>query len=528
LDAASGNSSPRLIPPPLAIKNIKTSPSKTNTSAPTMTTTTASAATTSGGTAGSTAATSAAANNPHVPRSSPHSARSSGASDGLTFFQHGADIDRQSTVIAQLDADAEKESKINAGMAAVMNVRLESGRAAAERVLSAVQAFASAEASYARAIKALGSIRLLGDADGPSLRGALAEFSTLPESLASVHARLSEALVPCIRSVRDIVQELRTACREVGQGAATAQKSVDAARRGLKAALMAHRDACKAFDAALIERQKIGSRSRGVESDPWVAEGRLVEQQASLQAAQTYQRRYLAGAFRRVGELERRRVTATCESLLTLTEVSSQVAAAAPDLAASCSRAAAALADIDVEGDLDAFTAVAGDSVRNGDALSARQTEMVDHLWRELLASAEIVRQGELQRFGPDISTGTASSTSNSGTREARAAAASSFGDGWKTGYGVLVRAGYLHWFSAGSNGKAIVPWGPTGGPVLSLNLARCAFEQGAASAWRVVEQSGGWLGGTTRATTLRAGDDETSMDWVADIREMITICSSK
>ena len=243
----------------------------------------------------------------HGPSNLSHSLHSN--TSGVTYFQHTSDVERQSILIAQLDKDAEQESKINQGMANVMLGRLQSGKNAAERVLSVLQAFASAEAAYARAMDALSGVVLPGEADGPTLRAAMTEFSALPAALGGLHSGISEALHPEIKNVQRVVGELRTACNEIGLGTSSAQKSVDAARRGLKVALNAHRDACRAFDAALLERQRVGSRSRSIESDPWVAEGRLVEKQAALQEAQTHQRMYLGGAFRRAGELERSRIS---------------------------------------------------------------------------------------------------------------------------------------------------------------------------------------------------------------------------
>jgi hypothetical protein len=436
-------------------------------------------------------------------------------SSGVTYFQHSSDVERQSILIAQLDKEAEQESKINQGMANVMLGRLQSGKNAAERVLSVLQAFASAEASYARAMDALSGVALPGDADGPTLRAAMVEFSALPAALGGLHSGISEALLPEIENVQRVVGELRSACDEIGLGTSSAQKSVDAARRGLKVALNAHKDACRAFDAALVERQRVGSRSRNIESDPWVAEGRLVEKQAALQEAQTHQRMYLGGAFRRAGELERSRITVACSALAALSELPRT--AFMPEISAAGDRLAVALTAVDAEADLDAFSAVAGNSIRNGDALSSRQAQLVEDLWMELTSSAEIVRQGEVERY------------------EAAKNA-------WIPGYAVLTRAGFLHWFGSGSGsgntndgtgGEAAVgAWGSCGGPSTSLNLARCEFEQGEAPAWRLLEGSSGgfngWLGVNRQSLALKTLDVDACMDWAADLREIIALCSNK
>lgn len=441
------------------------------------------------------------------------------SSSGMACFQHTAEIDRQRAMIDGLDKNAEQESRINQGMANVMLKRLESARIAAERVLSVVQAFASAEAAYARAMSTIAGISLPGDTDGPSLRSALSSFSELPQGLGAVHGRAAESLSPSIRSVQEAVGDLRSACTEIVHGAQTAQRTVELGRKSLKAALSAHRDACKAFDATFLDKQKTISRSRGVEADPWVAEGRLVEAQATLQAAQAHQRRYLAGAFRRVGELERRRIDATCAALSSFVSAchTSTTGRAAADgrnpptgspsfylgIDKAASAATTALAGVDCEGDLEAFSAVATDSVKNGDVLSARQAEMVDHLWRELLGSAEIVRQGEMERFD-------------------------ALKNEWLSGYAVLTRAGFLHWFAAPKDGGPLSAWGHAGAPVHSMNLARCEFEQGEAPAWRLIEGSSsglnGWLGGRGKSQTWRSQDIDVSMDWIADLRELLVM----
>jgi hypothetical protein len=434
---------------------------------------------------------------------------SNSSASGVTYFQHASDVERQSALIAQLDLDAEQESKINEGMANVMLGRLQSGKNAAERVLSILQAFASAESGFARAMDALSAVVLPGDADGPTLRAAMAEYSALPAALCNLHSGISEALVPEIKNVQQVVADLRAACNEIGLGTSAAQKSVDVARRGLKVALNAHRDACRAFDAALVERQRVGSRSRSVESDPWVAEGRLVEKQAALQEAQTHQRMYLGGAFRRAGELERNRIGVACSALAALSEVSRT--ASMPEITAAGEELARALDAVDAEADLDAFSAVAGNSIRNGDALSSRQVQLVEDLWLELTSSAEIIRQGEVERYDAGK-------------------------NAWIRGYAVATRAGFLHWFSAAAadghtREAAIGAWGSCG-PSTSLNLARCEFEQGEAPAWRLIEGSSGglngWLGVNRQSLALRTSDVDVCMDWAADLRELIALCSSK
>lgn len=387
-----------------------------------------------------------------------------------------------------------------------------------------------AEATFAKAAEAVAAIQLTGEADGPTLRQAIVDFSVLPSAVGETHAKTASALATAVQTVRDITQELRVATAEISDEAAAAQRSVDSARKGLKVALIAHRDACRSFDTKLAEKNKIGSRSRGLESDPWIAEGRLVEKQSELQVAQTRQRRYLGGAFRRVGELERRRIDATGLALMALTEACSQAVASVPSVVNAADRAVASLQAVDNETDLEAFTAVAGQCVRNGDALSQRQAETIEHLGRELFGSAEIVRQGPMFRLRPASNARrTATETLSYGSihDDRRVGKA----DPWEEGYGILTRAGFLHWFAPGEDGEPKLPWGPSGGPTISLNLARCSFETGDAPSWRLVETlSSGWtlgFGSKMQMASFRAVSVEASMMWTADIREIMAACGA-
>jgi hypothetical protein len=276
------------------------------------------------------------------------------AAGGAPFFEHDGEIKRQAAAVRALVGDVEKESSINLGMGALLLGRLQSGRAAAERLLSVLQAFASAEAAYGRAMDAVAKISLAGDADGASLRAAVDAFSGLPMAAGAAHAAVAAALAGAVRAVQAVLADLRAACEEVEHGAQGAARGVDAARKGLKAALAAHHDACRAFDAAVAERQRqragggggggggSAARQRGLDSDPWVAEGRLVEAQAAVQAAQTQQRRYLAVAFRRVGVLERRRVDAVRAALAAFTAAYRAAGLPQPQVGAlACPRRAA-------------------------------------------------------------------------------------------------------------------------------------------------------------------------------------------
>jgi hypothetical protein len=187
--------------------------------------------------------------------------------------------------------------------------------------------------------------------------------------------------------VQGVVTALRAACDEVEQGAHSAQRAVQTSRRAIQTALTAHGEACKTFDAAVGERKRPGGKVRGVESDPWVTEGRLVEAQAALQRHQSQQRAYLAAAFQRVGDLELRRVQ---EVTGAVSKCVAAYRATVVAVAHQAERLMRLVEGVDGVADLEAFVNVAVSSVASGDALNVRQAEMVDHLWRELLTSAEV------------------------------------------------------------------------------------------------------------------------------------------
>jgi len=416
----------------------------------------------------------------------------------LPYVHHDADIDRQEEIIEALDRDAELESKLNQEMAHVMIGRVQSGRGSAEKVLSLLQAFLTAETAFSQAMKAIGEIKLSGQADGATLTQALDTFVQLPEKLGEGHEKASKSTVPSINLIRDIVSQLRLACSELKQGSVKVQISVDASRKALKSALAIHKEVCMAFDASILEKNRFGSKSRDCESDPWIAEGRLIEKQAALRKAQAAQRQYLAGAFRRVGELERQRISVTRMTLLNC--VQNMTCSISQNLQSHANVVTESLESVNGESDLESFTTMAADSVKGGDSLSERQTQMILYLWRQLLGSSEIVIQGALNRLDPMKKV-------------------------WVEGYGVLTKAGFLHWFLTSDGDDKHSPWGSAGGPTLSINLARCEFEQGAAPSWRIIESSGMrplWLGSRNTMQTYSTIDVESCMHWTAELKDTI------
>lgn len=268
-----------------------------------------------------------------------------------------------------------------------------------------------------------------------------------------------------------------------------------------------------------------------------------MEQQVRLQRAQHVERQYLAKAFQRVGDLERRRAAVAQASLSTFVRIYRSAVVPMQEMADDLQEL---LSQIDADSDLEAFTQTAASSVHGADALSARQREAVDQICSELLGSAEILRQGSMERW-------------NSASSK------------WRVGHLVLTRAGFLHFFlpesaaakaaalavgSAGagggggggsggaSNGSSgslrsspsggQLPWGGADSwspPLESINLSRCSFEQGEAPVFRIIEAGAGALGGFAlfsgrpRTQTLRAATVEECMVWAISIREAIAAC---
>lgn len=420
--------------------------------------------------------------------------------DSVPFLSHDPDIDRQREVFEALDGDTELESKLNQEMASVVIRRMQSGRASAEKILSVLQAFASAERAYSKALNSIGALHLVGEADGATLRTALDDFIRLPQLIGVAHEKACQSSQPPINLVRDLVGKLRDACTELQQGALRVQSDVDASMKALKQAVEGHRDVCKAFDALILSKGKVTSKSRSIEWDPWIAEARLVERHAALRTAQASQRKYLAGAFRRVGELERQRITVTKMALINCVEqlscsISAKYQDEADDVFAS-------MGSVNGETDLESFGSMAADSIKGGETLSSRQSQMIQYLWRQLEGSSEIVHQGVVQRLE---------------------------GGSWADGYAVLTRAGFLHWFRTHSDQATHGHvWSFDGGPSISIHLSKCDFELGDAPSWRLVEcisrMTGmSWWGSRMIGETYKTHNVDACMEWTVNLKEMIS-----
>eukprot|EP00889_Picochlorum_renovo_P002878 jgi/Picre1/29908/NNA_005289.t1 len=398
-----------------------------------------------------------------------------GLDDSLAFLSHDPDIDRQKEVCEALDRDTELESRLNQEMASVVISRIQSGRSSAEKILSVLQAFASANRSYGKSLSTIGGMELIGDADGATLRDALADFVQLPMMVGDSHDRASHASQPSINLVRDLVGKLREACAELKQGALKVQTDVDLSMKALRQSVVAHRD---------------------VESDPWIAEGRLVERQAALRIAQANQRKYLAGAFRRVGELERQRISVTKMALTNCVEL--MASSISLEIREKSDSALGSLGAVDGESDLDSFASMAADSTKGGEVLSRRQSQMIQYLWRQLEGSVDVIRQGRVRRM------------------DSRRV--------WVAGYAVLTRAGFLHWFPTNDSTEDRM-WIFSGGPECSIHLSRCEFELGDAPSWKLKETASmSWLSGKTVHQTYSTDDIDACMDWTADLKEMISM----
>ena len=409
---------------------------------------------------------------------------------------HDLDIGRQQEVFDTLERDTELEKELNNEMASVVISRLETAKSSAEKILSVLQALATAERAYAKSMKAIGSLTLTGDADGATLREALTDFVELPSRIGAAHEMATHSSQPPINLVRDLVGKLREACTNLRQGSVRVQGDVGKSILTLKQAVESHREVCKAFDASITaakasSRNALASqKTRSIESDPWIAEGRIVERQAGLRMAQAQQRKYLADAFRRVGDFERQRITVTSTALTNAVE--QMMCSVSIDLQSGADAALEALSAIDGEADLGTFNGMAADSIRGGEHLSSRQADLIGYLWRQVERSSEIVRQGPVKRL---------------------------VGCSWANGHAVLTRAGFLHWFKTESGED----WSFESGPIVSINLPRCEFELGDAPSWRLLESTAAsWWGSKVVGQTYSTSNVDSCMEWTASLKETI------
>ena len=419
-----------------------------------------------------------------------------GAEPGVVA--HDIDDDGVQSVVEALEKDAALEKELNTEMASVVIDRLETAKSCAEKILSVLQALATAERAYSKSLKAIGSLTLTGEADGSTLREALTDFVALPARVGAAHEKATQSSQPPINLVRDLVGKLREACTNVRQGSLRVQGDVEKSAKAVKLGVESHREVCRAFDAATAAtkansyaRNVFSShKSRSIETDPWIAEVRVVERRAALRVAQVAQRAYLADAFQRVEDFERQRITVTSTALSNAVE--NMMYSVGKDLQDGADAVLATLSAIDGEADLAAFRHMAGETIQRGEHLSSRQAEMIGCMWRHVEGSAEIVRQGPVKRL---------------------------VGCSWAGGHAVLTRSGFLHWFKA-EKGEA---WSFGSGPVVSINLTRCQFELGDAPSWRLLESTAGsWWGSKVAGQTYSTTDVDSCMEWTASLKEMI------
>ena len=400
------------------------------------------------------------------------------------------DIGRQQEVFEALEQDTRMEKQLNDELASVVVGRLEAAKSCAEKILSVLQALATAERAYSKSLKAIGALKLTGDADGATLHQALTDFVELPSRVGAAHEKSTESSQPPINLVRDLVAKLRESCTNMKQGSLRVEGDVDRSVKALKTSVEAHREVCKAFDAlsdaSKNAKSKLSSqKTRSIETDPWIAEGRIVERQAALRTAQASQRKYLATSFARVGELEQQRITVTSTALSNAVET--MMCSIASDLQEAADAALASLSAIDGDADLSSFNSMARDI-----DMSSRQVDLIDYLWRQVERSSEIVRQGPVKRL---------------------------VGCSWTNGHAVLTRAGFLHWFKTETEEE----WSFGSGPTVSMNLPRCDFELGDAPSWRLTESTAGaWWGSKVHGQTMSTADVDSCMEWTASLKETI------
>ncbi|KAG2499380.1 hypothetical protein HYH03_002955 [Edaphochlamys debaryana] len=404
-----------------------------------------------------------------------------------------AEIARQRATVAATEDDVEEESKVNRELAGRISERLENSCKILEGLAALLTALGQAEAAYAAAMAAAARVRLVGlEADDGDLRSAGEALMRLPSVISQAHSPLHGTLSGLAKDVSALLAAYRAAAREVSSEAATAQRSIDTARRGLATALADHVVACRGFETVLAER-RAGRPTRAPESDPWASEGRLVQEQQTLQRWQDKERSLLKHGFKRLTELETRRLELSTQAMTMA--VDSYRAALLPlqhDLDALTS----VLRSIQPELKLNALRDMAATATRTAEGLASRQAECLHSVCHELFCSPEIARQGDLQIW--------------EGANEK-----------WRKCHFVLTRAGHLHWFTKAEDVR----------PLDSLALARCAFEAGKAPRFNILESAkgAGWLGGIRgRRVTFQAASVEECCDWAIAIREAIAVAAGK
>lgn len=184
----------------------------------------------------------------------------------------------------QVDQDVMEESSVNREITSLILQRLSASRQSVEGLAKLLSALASAEAAYASAMRAAlqscgpmaGKWAQEGSQPCSGMEPALAALSRLPAVIGSSHQQLSSSLSSLAREATKALVQLRSAIKEVGEGATLAHRQVDEQRRALKGGLEQHVSACAALDAALSERAA-GRLARAPDRDPWQTEAQLVQ-----------------------------------------------------------------------------------------------------------------------------------------------------------------------------------------------------------------------------------------------------------
>lgn len=402
---------------------------------------------------------------------------------------HEGEVDRQRAAVKELDEQVAAESKINRGMASLLCERLDSSRKALEGLSKLVGSLAECQHAYSTCLDAAAKLTLAGDCDGASIRPAMEALCALPKSMAAAHGQLALLLRGLSESVRQLLREYQSACKEIRGGASTVQRGIEVGRRQLAAAFSEHKAACEGFDAAAGRGGPRGKAIRGVEQDPWATEGRLVREHRSLQAWQDKERAFLKESFARVQTLEAQRVKLTQDVAQSLSD---GYARALSPLPAAAAALGPAISVIDSEAELSELHRVALGTGSAAEALAARQAAAIEEAASDLFCSPEILRQGPMEIWD-------------------------SRGGRWEAAHCVLTRAGFLHWFKSMEDAAALDV----------LNLGRCQFEQGKAPVFNLLESSPGavsWLGGRSRKVTFQAPTVEECCEWAIALREGIAL----
>ncbi|KAK9795234.1 hypothetical protein WJX73_009300 [Symbiochloris irregularis] len=417
-----------------------------------------------------------------------------GASSNGNTHANGreGDLERQSAAVNTVVADATEESRINAELAAQLTLRMQASRRALERLLGILQAMAKAEGAYVNVMRAVSHVNLVGDCDGSAMRAAMQRFSDLPYIISEGHGAVQSSLLEVTRGVQDVVNLVRKEATGIGVESQRSTRAVTCTRHSLETTFAEHQRACRAADALAALHHSTHTPPAGKAAaaaalmDPWLTEARCVTAQAALASAQQAERALLTGSLSRVRTLEARRADVM---RVTIDAFLNTYSGGLVPLTAQAPALESLAGQVSAEDDLAELLASATAAQQTVQTLAQRQAAALEDVTQELLASPEILRQGEMWQWA---------------TGEGK----------WRERHCVLTRAGFLHCLA--SMGESL--------PVDSVALAQAAFITGDAPEFQLIETLAARVAVFSRERVLRykAPCVEDCCEWAISLREGI------